>query len=47
MTPCDEPVQVIRDGYVTEIPKRNVVVGDIVIINTGEEIPADGELLEA
>ncbi len=43
----DEPVQVIRDGYVTEIPKRNVVVGDIVIINTGEEIPADGELLEA
>lgn len=43
----DEPVQVIRDGHATQIPKRDVVVGDIVILTTGEDIPADGELLEA
>ena len=43
----DEPVEVIRDSNTTQIPRREVVVGDIVIINTGEEIPADGELMEA
>ena len=43
----DEPVQVIRNGHPTSVPKKDVVVGDIVIINTGEEIPADGRLLEA
>lgn len=43
----DEPVQVIRNGNALQIPKKEVVVGDIVILNTGEEIPADGELLEA
>lgn len=43
----DEPVQVIRNGNATQIPKKDVVVGDIVILNTGEEIPADGKLLEA
>ncbi|MDE6578222.1 MAG: haloacid dehalogenase, partial [Muribaculaceae bacterium] len=43
----DEPVQVIRNGNVTQIPRKDVVVGDIVILNTGEEVPADGELLEA
>ncbi len=43
----DEPVQVIRDGNITQVPKRDVVVGDIVILNTGDEIPADGRLLEA
>ncbi|MDE6691962.1 MAG: HAD-IC family P-type ATPase, partial [Muribaculaceae bacterium] len=43
----DEPVQVIRDSNVTQVPKKDVVVGDIVILNTGEEVPADGELLEA
>ncbi|MDE7443833.1 MAG: haloacid dehalogenase, partial [Muribaculaceae bacterium] len=43
----DEPVQVIRNGAVTEIPKKDVVVGDICILNTGDEVPADGELLEA
>lgn len=43
----DEPVQVVRDGNVTQIPRKDVVVGDIVILNTGEEVPADGELLEA
>ncbi len=43
----DEPVQVVRGGNMTEIPKRDVVVGDIVVINTGNDIPADGRLLEA
>ncbi|MEE0979487.1 MAG: calcium-translocating P-type ATPase, PMCA-type [Muribaculaceae bacterium] len=43
----DEPVQVIRNGNAMQVPKRDVVVGDIVILNTGEEVPADGELLEA
>ncbi|MDE7401856.1 MAG: calcium-translocating P-type ATPase, PMCA-type [Muribaculaceae bacterium] len=43
----DEPVQVIRNGSAMEIPRKDVVVGDIVILNTGEEVPADGELLEA
>lgn len=43
----DEPVEVIRDSNTTQIPRREVVVGDIVIVNTGEEIPADGELMES
>lgn len=43
----DEPVQVIRNGNAMQIPRKDVVVGDIVILNTGEEVPADGELLEA
>ncbi|MDE6399585.1 MAG: haloacid dehalogenase, partial [Muribaculaceae bacterium] len=43
----DEPVQVIRIGNAMQIAKKDVVVGDIVILNTGEEVPADGELLEA
>lgn len=42
-----EPVQVIRNSKICEIPKKDVVVGDVVILNTGNEIPADGELLEA
>lgn len=43
----DEPVQVIRDGKPTQVPRKDVVVGDIVIANTGNEVPADGTLLEA
>lgn len=43
----DEPVQVIRNGHAMQIARKDVVVGDIVILNTGEEVPADGELLEA
>ncbi|MDE5979611.1 MAG: calcium-translocating P-type ATPase, PMCA-type, partial [Muribaculaceae bacterium] len=43
----DEPVQVIRDGNSVEIPRKDVVVGDIVILNTGNEVPADGKLTEA
>ena len=43
----DEPVEVIRNGNTTQIPRKDIVVGDIVILNTGEEVPADSELLEA
>ena len=43
----DEAVEVMRNGTTTTIPRKDVVVGDIVIINTGDEIPADGELLDA
>ena len=40
-------VMVIRDGNICQIPKKEVVVGDIVVLETGEEVPADGHLLEA
>ena len=43
----DEPVEVIRDGNATMVPKKDIVVGDIVLLTTGAEIPADGTLLEA
>ena len=43
----DEPVEVIRQSNTTKVPRRSIVVGDIVVLNTGEEVPADGELLEA
>lgn len=40
-------VKVIRNGKIHEVPRKDVVVGDIVVLETGEEIPADGELIEA
>lgn len=43
----DTLYKVIRNNNVCEIPKKDIVVGDIVILNTGEEVPADGELHEA
>lgn len=43
----DTLVKAIRNGNICQIPKKDVVVGDIVILETGEEVPADGELLEA
>lgn len=43
----DEPVKVIRNGRLTQVAKKDIVVGDVVILSTGEEVPADGELLEA
>ncbi len=43
----DVPVKVFRSNKVTKISKKEIVVGDIVIIDSGDEIPADGELLEA
>lgn len=43
----DQLVKVIRDGNTTEITRKDVVVGDIVVINTGDEVPADGYLLKS
>ncbi len=43
----DEEIQVVRDGKPTTVPKKDIVVGDVVILNTGQEIPADGRLLES
>lgn len=43
----ETPVTVKRNGKIQEIPRKEVVVGDIVVLNTGEEVPADGTLLEA
>lgn len=43
----EETVKVIRDGNVTLVQRREIVVGDIVVIETGDEVPADGVLLDA
>ena len=43
----DEAVEVIRNSNATQIPRKDIVVGDIVVLSTGEEVPADCELLEA
>ena len=40
-------VTVIRDSQVVQIPRRDVVVGDIVVLNTGDEVPADGTLVDS
>lgn len=42
-----EAVRVIREGNTIEIPKSEVVIGDLVRIGTGDDIPADGQLIEA
>ncbi len=43
----ENAVRVIRNGHVCEVPRKDVVVGDVVLLETGEEVPADGKLLEA
>lgn len=43
----DQPVKVRREGKVTEIPRREVVVGDIIIVEPGDEVPADARLIAA
>lgn len=43
----EQPVKVRRDGQVMEIPRRDVVVGDIVLIEVGDEVPADAQLMES
>ncbi|MDR0745267.1 MAG: calcium-translocating P-type ATPase, PMCA-type [Mediterranea sp.] len=43
----ETPVKALRSGHIQEIPRKDVVVGDIVLLETGEEIPADGELIES
>lgn len=39
--------KVLRNGSIHEIPRKEIVVDDVVVLETGEEVPADGELLEA
>lgn len=41
----EQPVKVRRNGKVMEIPRHNVVVGDVVLVEVGDEVPADGELI--
>ena len=43
----EQPVKVLRDGIIQQVARHDVVVGDVVIVETGDEIPADGELFEA
>ena len=43
----DVMVTVLRDGKVREVSRKEIVVGDVVILNTGDEVPADGVLLES
>ena len=43
----DELIKVYRDGSVTEIPKCDIVVGDVILLNAGDECPADVQLLSA
>lgn len=43
----DQPVKVRRNGRVTTVARRDVVVGDIVLLDTGDRVPADGQLLDA
>ena len=43
----DIMVTVIRDGKVQEVSRKEIVVGDVVMLNTGDEAPADGVLLES
>ena len=46
-TKDEEKVTVMRDGLITRIERKDVVVGDMVFVNPGDEIPADGTLIEA
>lgn len=43
----DTLVKVVRDSNVTQVPRRDIVVGDIIILDTGEEIPADARLIDS
>ena len=40
-------VKVMRDGHITQVPRQDIVVGDIVILETGEMVPADGVLIDS
>jgi len=43
----EQPVKAKRNGRVVTVPRREIVVGDIVLLDVGDEVPADGELLES
>jgi Ca2+-transporting ATPase len=49
MTALNEelPIKALRDGFVCLVSRQDVVVGDVIIIETGDEVPADGYLIEA
>ncbi|HLL47108.1 MAG TPA: HAD-IC family P-type ATPase, partial [Longimicrobiaceae bacterium] len=46
-TSDDVPVKVLRDGAYTMVPRRDVVAGDVVLLSQGDEVPADGRLVES
>ena len=43
----DAAVTVVRDGNITQVARRDIVVGDVVILETGDEVPADGNLVDS
>ena len=43
----EQPVKVVRNSHVVEVPRREIVVDDIVVLGVGDEVPADGILFEA
>ena len=43
----EEPIEVLRDGRFTTVPKKDLVVGDLVVLGTGQEVPADGQVVES
>ena len=43
----DLPIKVIRDGHYVSVPRRDLVVGDVVLVEVGEELPCDGVVLES
>lgn len=47
LTADEQPVQVVRDGHTTTVPRRDIVCGDVVLLSTGDEIPADAQLIDA
>lgn len=46
-TDDDAKVKVLRAGHITQVPRRDIVVGDIVVLDTGEKVPADGNILDS
>ena len=46
-TDDDVKVKVLREGHITQVPRRDIVVGDIVVLDTGEKVPADGTILDS
>jgi len=43
----EQLVKVLRDGVIQQVPRREVVVGDVVLVETGDEVPADGRLFQS
>ena len=43
----EQPVKAKRNGKVVEVARKDIVVGDIILLETGDELPADGQLIKA